>query len=206
MRFSSKGFEVHPSAALNQLTKRHVVFNINCLPSTHAIIRDEMVGICPDTDGFNQKVSELITQTCEKTRYKDLCISTLETFAGSNQDDLPGLAKRALKVTSLHGGEVHDKLIAFYNQTEDESVRQCLTDCSENYQDAIDQLEDSLAALDAKNYNDLNLWTSAAMADAELCEEGFKDRDDIKSPITEINEAFKQMCTICLDIIKELAK
>ncbi|RVW97864.1 hypothetical protein CK203_021174 [Vitis vinifera] len=70
---------------------------------------------------------------------------------------------------------------------------------------ALDRIEDSLKALESKGYNDVNTWVTAAMADAESCEEGFLDRPGHKSPLTGRSTIFNQLCSTALTITNFLS-
>ncbi|KAF8369354.1 hypothetical protein HHK36_032638 [Tetracentron sinense] len=93
----------------------------------------------------------------------------------------------------------------FLETETDPYVQQCLNDCSENYLDAIEQIDDSLAALDSKGYNDVNTWVTAAMSDAESCEQGFKDGASHVSVLHDKNAIFGQLCSNALAITNLLA-
>ncbi|KAJ9185953.1 hypothetical protein P3X46_005521 [Hevea brasiliensis] len=152
------------------------------------------------------QTSDLVTKTCDQTLYKDLCNSALASAPESEVTDVQSLAKFALKMTSLNAVEIHKRISLLFNTSSDEFIKQCLTDCSEIYTDATDQLEDSMVALDFKSYNDVNTWVTAAMTDAQSCEDGFNEKSGIVSPLSDINKKFTQLCSISLAITNLLDK
>ncbi|WKA02752.1 hypothetical protein VitviT2T_020906 [Vitis vinifera] len=157
----------------------------------------------------NQKSSlgeELIAQVCDHAIYKDLCISSLQSVPESKDADLFELTTIALKLAATNATEIKKYVQKLLNKSHsDRYTHQCLADCSENYEDALDRIEDSLKALESKGYNDVNTWVTAAMADAESCEEGFLDRPGHKSPLTGRSTIFNQLCSIALTITNFLS-
>ncbi|KAJ9159449.1 hypothetical protein P3X46_024957 [Hevea brasiliensis] len=143
------------------------------------------------------QASELITQTCDKTSYKDLCNSAL---GSANAADVHSLAKSALEATTLQGGAVTKK-IAELMMSKAADVVQKLTDCSERYNVAMDKIKFATAALEAKVFSDVNVGITTAMTETQSCEDGFKGA----SPMTADNTKFSQLCSISLSIA-ELAK
>ncbi|XP_042519296.1 pectinesterase inhibitor-like [Macadamia integrifolia] len=88
---------------------------------------------------------------------------------------------------------------------DDPNIQQCLSDCSQSYIDAIDQLIDSVASLDNKSYSDVNKALSSAMGDVLLCQEVFSD--DATNPflLRDSNNKFTQLCSNALSITNQLA-
>ncbi|XP_010046222.2 pectinesterase inhibitor-like [Eucalyptus grandis] len=144
-------------------------------------------------------VSGMITQVCDHTLNKRLCRSVLET--GGEASDLPGLARIALRAALAKASAISNRITDLARAARtDPFVRQCLADCSDDYQDAMDQIEDSLSALDSRGYDDMSAWVGAAMNDADSCEEGFKSKMGYRSPLTDMNAAFHDICTIALAV------
>ncbi|XP_021898997.1 pectinesterase inhibitor-like [Carica papaya] len=150
----------------------------------------------------NAANSKLIDQSCEKTLYKDLCKLTLRSSHESKGADLVGLTKIALKLASSNATRIHSRIDQLLASTKDRNVEQSLKECSEQYGDAIEQIEDSLAALDSEGYADVNTWVTAAMSDADTCEEAFEGQD---SPVEGLSKLFGQLCSITLTFSNLLA-
>ncbi|OVA02619.1 Pectinesterase inhibitor domain [Macleaya cordata] len=149
---------------------------------------------------------DLIVKTCSHAVYKELCVSTLRDDPDSQEADLAGLASIAIKIAMTNGSEIFNhigQLLKAANYAP--FTQQCLSDCSENYMDAVDQLEDSLAAIDAKGFNDVSTWVQAAMTDAESCEDGFKEEVGHQSLLTDRNAVFNQLCSNALALTNLLA-
>ncbi|XP_058083890.1 pectinesterase inhibitor-like [Magnolia sinica] len=149
--------------------------------------------------------TELIQNTCKQTLYNDLCVSSLTSDPASSTADLPSLAIIALKLAYASALNMEKVIEDQSKVTTDPFMQQCLSDCTENFLDAIDQVEDSISALDSKGYSDVNTWVTAAMADSESCEEEFKDQPGYQSPFTAQNEEFQKLCSNALAITNLLS-
>ncbi|KDP45920.1 hypothetical protein JCGZ_15483 [Jatropha curcas] len=148
----------------------------------------------------SHQASELLNQSCDKTLYKDFCKEALGSAPAS---DMQSLTKSALDIASLSANEVLKLIPKLLETSSDASVKQALTDCSEVYQSALDQIKKSTAAVDAKAYNDVNTWISAGMTSSETCEEGF---NGVTSPLTSVNTRFSQISSIILTFSNLSAK
>ena len=150
---------------------------------------------------------DLITRTCARTVYKELCVETIGADPDSREADLAGLASIAIKIAMTNGSVIYSHISELLKATNYQPfTQQCLNDCSEHYMDAVDQLEDSLAAIDAKGFNDVTTWVQAAMTDAESCEDGFNDEAGHPSMLTDRNTIFNQLCSNALALANLLAK
>ncbi|GMN72533.1 hypothetical protein TIFTF001_054745 [Ficus carica] len=144
--------------------------------------------------------ADLISQTCAQTRFQDLCDKTLRADPGGKSANIQGLARIALKATAANAMSIQSQIASLQKSTTDKSILEALKDCAENYDDASQQLADSLTAFDAKHYDDVNQWVSAAMTDSDSCEEGFKTGT---SKLTVQNQNFFQLCSNVLAITKQ---
>ncbi|XP_075658641.1 pectinesterase inhibitor-like [Castanea sativa] len=146
----------------------------------------------------------LIDQACGYTSYKSLCLSTLQSDnEAKSAKDLLTIAKVALKYTGAKAQEVNAEVKKLQGSAKDEGLKQALTDCAENYGDAIDQIKSSTTALGSKKYNDVKTWVSAAMNDADSCEQGFQDQS-VNSPIASLSTTFTQLSSNVLAITNHL--
>uniref|UniRef100_A0A2N9GTR2 Pectinesterase inhibitor domain-containing protein n=1 Tax=Fagus sylvatica TaxID=28930 RepID=A0A2N9GTR2_FAGSY len=163
-----------------------------------------LLTICPHQI-LAKEGSDFIVQACDHTLYKALCVKTLQSDPESHAAaNIHILAKVVLKHAASEANQILDQITKLHGQTSDQVIEQCLSDCSENYQDAIDQVEDAQLALESNGYDDLNTWITAAMSDADSCEQGFNDQPGHKSPITDLNNTFSQLCSIVLALTNQL--
>ena len=146
----------------------------------------------------------LIAQACGYTSYKPLCLSTLQSDSeAKSAKDLLTIAKVALKHAGTKAQAVNAEVKKQQGSATDEGLKQALSDCAENYGDAIDQIQSSTTALGSKKYNDVNTWVSAAMNDADSCNQGFQDQS-VKSPMSTSNTKFTQLSSNVLAITNQL--
>ncbi|XVF22178.1 hypothetical protein REPUB_Repub12eG0151400 [Reevesia pubescens] len=148
----------------------------------------------------------LIAETCQKVKNKDLFISSLEAEQASQEADLSTLALISIKVATNNGSDTSVYIKKTLDGTDFEpAVEQNFEDCSENYESAMEQLDDSLLALLSMNYKDAKTWLQAAIDDATTCENGMKQSDADKLELSSKNDIFLKLCSNALDIINILA-
>ncbi|KAK7363360.1 hypothetical protein VNO77_05500 [Canavalia gladiata] len=161
-----------------------------------------------------EKAENLVTATCKHTLHMQVCISSLKSVPGSNTSDTKGLAEIALNLSITYAAEtlsyVYElkKSSSSANGPNNIYVSHCLSDCVEEYSEAIENLQDSAQALANGEYDRVDTLVSAAMSDAETCEDGFKDMlnddNDSTSPLSERNLYFSELCSNALAITKLL--
>ena len=149
--------------------------------------------------------NNLVVETCQKVKYKDLCISSLEAEHASQDADLSALALIAVRVASNNGSDtsVYIKKILDGKNLEP-AVEQNFEDCLENYISAMQQLDDSLEALVSKNYKDVKTWLEVAITDATTCETELKQSPGNELELFNKNNIFRQLCSNALDIVNLL--
>ncbi|KAL4185477.1 hypothetical protein AMTRI_Chr10g230880 [Amborella trichopoda] len=135
----------------------------------------------------------LIEKTCKTTLYYDVCVAALNSDPSSAKADVPGLAAIALK-KSLGKATDTKNYIAGLGQDP------AISDCAENYDDAVDNLNQSVGALASRAFDDVNTWVSGAMTDADSCEDGFEGKPP--NPLGQRNEDLNKLCSITLAIVK----
>ncbi|KAE8010266.1 hypothetical protein FH972_006651 [Carpinus fangiana] len=158
-----------------------------------------LVTLLPNQILADQK---LIASACDKTLYKQLCTKTLQKDPeGRKATTSEALSKVALKHATSAATQIHDQVISLLKRSS--GNKQALKDCKENYEDALYQLGRSTTALASKRYNDVNTWVSAAMSDADSCDEGFNDVR-AKNPLGSEGTTFSHLCSIVLAITNQL--
>ncbi|MBA0821777.1 hypothetical protein Goarm_018617 [Gossypium armourianum] len=81
-------------------------------------------------------------------------------------------------------------------------ARNCLKDCSELYSLAGSSLEAGLDAFQAVDYGTANAEISAALDAPVTCEDQFKEKKGLVSPLTQENNNFRQLTAIPLAFMK----
>ncbi|XP_044483824.1 putative invertase inhibitor [Mangifera indica] len=153
------------------------------------------------TDLSRLKGIDLITKACQQTKFRTLCIAALTSdIESKSTKDLQGLAKISLKIALSNASETHHYISELVSRTKDKHTQKCLHDCSKNYKQAAQQIEDSMKALNSKGYENVKTWVSGAMSNAESCQDGFHSKNGYKCPISMMNKFFSQLCSISLSI------
>lgn len=166
---------------------------------------------------------DLVTSTCKHTLYFQVCVSSLRSVSGSNSaSDPKTLAGIALNLSTTYATKTlsyvcelrsYNNGTTTTNNNNNSYMFRCLSDCEEEYSEAIGNLQDSAEALANGEYDKVDTLVSAAMSDAETCEDGFKDNmlsDDNNndssnySSLSERNRYFSELCSNALAITKLL--
>lgn len=154
--------------------------------------------------GPNQVFADNIAQACEDAVNEQLCIKNLQADPASKSADLAGLATIAVKLAVANATSISESVKKMLTTSKDSFELKCLKDCDENYLAAIDQLQDTLAALHSKGYHDATTWIQAAMTDSETCEDCFAEKPGFKNQLTDENTNFQQLCGNALAIANVL--
>ncbi|KAK9726337.1 hypothetical protein RND81_05G207000 [Saponaria officinalis] len=184
-----------------------LMFNLIIFQHATASDFESMPPTYPDHDtlGSNNN-NPSIEKACNSALHKDSCIKTLKSQPGSGNADIKTLAFMSLNVTKTYGKTVADWVAQKVEEPElDPEIEQALTDCSDQYTDAMAQLEDSLVAFFANALNDVKTWMSTAMTNANTCEEGLKGAN-AGDVMGNKNAIFAQYCANTLAVVNELAK
>lgn len=141
---------------------------------------------------------DLVSFACNNTLYVEECLSSLRSDPLSETSDLRGLASIALNLSIAHGEETKGYIDDLKSKNGSES--RCLNDCTEEYADAVQNLEDSVHALRIRYYDKVNTLVSAAMTDSDTCEDCFGEIEEGESLLTERNQYFLKLCSNFLSI------
>lgn len=144
---------------------------------------------------------DLISKTCNQTSYSDVCMATF-LISNYTNTTIHDLAFISINATAAYAANTSAVIAAIRNGSADFS-EQCLSDCLEQYGDAVDELHESMVALGNCDYETVNVKVSAAMTNSDTCEGGFQD-EGVSSPLTERNELFFKLCSNSLAIVKLL--
>lgn len=157
--------------------------------------------------------NNLIPETCKKCVQKDpnltykFCVTSLQAAPESHcVDDLRELGKISIKLIkhNVTNTRQHIKKLLENNRL-DPFVRACLADCFSLYSDAIPTLGQALKDYKTKHYKNVNMDVSSIIDAAMTCEDGFKERNGVVSPLTKRNKNTFQLSAISLSIINMLS-
>lgn len=76
----------------------------------------------------------------------------------------------------------------------------CLQQCQETYNDALDNLQNAVSAIAARDKGTLNSMLSAVITDYETCEDGFAELPISSSPMAVADELLSKLASNCLAI------
>ncbi|XP_030543282.1 pectinesterase inhibitor-like [Rhodamnia argentea] len=154
----------------------------------------------------NASTADLVAAVCGTLNRKDLCLSSLQSVPDvGSAPDVGVLAITALKVATSNASDTSAVIQGLLNDTTlAPTVQQALSDCADHYLDAVEQLDDSVAALTARAYTDVRKWVKIAIADADGCEAGFQQLATGPNILSHRNLIFRQLCNNALGIVKLL--
>lgn len=151
------------------------------------------------------KSTNLIEHACNRSLHKDLCVNTLNSQPTSKDADLKGLASIAVALAYKNATKILDGLHSLGNNItgadQPASILQGVEECKDYYLDASEQLENTIAALSQKAYNDVNTWLKVAVTDADSCDAAFQGQ---KSEMSHKNRVFRQLVNNALTVVKVL--
>ncbi|XP_039136657.1 putative invertase inhibitor [Dioscorea cayenensis subsp. rotundata] len=146
----------------------------------------------------------LIEETCKQVPdLKDLCVQTLTSDPKSKtSNDAHGLTSVAIGLTAKEAAVAGDQITRLAEQVKahEEELLQCLADCEEEYEDAVQQLEQCRVSMDEKEYHEVVMFVEAALNDVKNCEEACKnvEEKEKKELIEEKNNKVRDMCNFAL--------
>ncbi|KAJ9679041.1 hypothetical protein PVL29_021075 [Vitis rotundifolia] len=157
---------------------------------------------------------EFIRTSCGVTMYPKLCFKTLSAYASTIQTSPMELASAALNV-SLKGAQSSSNKVLNLSKGQGLSRREAaaITDCIENMQDSVDELQQSLVAMKdlqgpdfQMKMSDIVTWVSAALTDEDTCMDGFEGhamKGELKSTIRSYIVSVAQLTSNALAIINK---
>ncbi|KAH6772867.1 hypothetical protein C2S51_011271 [Perilla frutescens var. frutescens] len=161
----------------------------------------------------------ILFQVCSA---QNLINSTCKTLAGSNPNIDYNFCRTSLQAApasqcaALQGlGMISIRLIR-YNVTDtrcsikqllrnkrwDPYTRQCLNDCFDLFSDAIPSVKEAMKSFNAKRFDDANVQITSIMDASTTCEDGFKDRTGVVSPLTKRNDDAFRLSAIALSVMR----
>ncbi|KAF8027259.1 hypothetical protein BT93_E0234 [Corymbia citriodora subsp. variegata] len=135
------------------------------------------------------------------------CVACFEAKRVSQPANIEDLTLASINLTISNATDVSScisKLLQ--NKSLGHFARDCLMTCSKLYSDAYSILRGVVDDLGSRDYDTANVDVSAAMDAAVTCEDGFKEREGLASPLTKENDMFFQMNAISLAFIEMLRR
>lgn len=185
-----------------------VISVIVILPQTQAH-NNENNTQCQELNGKNTKCqasNPFIEKACANALYKDVCIQNIFSLKLNETSDIKSIALASLKITKDYGSNVSSWLDEKLKDSKlSLDAEEALSECSENYKDALDDLMRTIGSFkstktyDDRFFNDLNTFVSGAMSAAIHCEDSMK-KFRAKDVMENKNKVFKQHCSNALAV------
>lgn len=163
---------------------------------------------------FNQIVDakNLIQQTCKNCSKGDpnisykFCITSLQSdhrsLCAKNLEELGLISIKLTRHNVTNTCDYIEELLKKKNR--DPFIKECLNDCLDVYSDAITTFREAIRDYKAKRYEECNVKLSSIIDDSTTCEDGFKQKNDVISPLTKRNKNIFQLSAIALSIVNML--
>ncbi|KAF0888095.1 hypothetical protein E2562_010803 [Oryza meyeriana var. granulata] len=148
-----------------------------------------------------------LQDACKQTApHYELCMATLSADRSAKSSDTVGLARVAILAVQKNASETATYLSSIYNDESIENktlqLQQCLEDCSERYEAAVEQLTDATVALDLGAYAEARTLVAASQAEVKLCQRGCRAVPEHRNILTLRNGEVDRLCSIALTITK----
>ncbi|XVE65226.1 hypothetical protein DITRI_Ditri07aG0164100 [Diplodiscus trichospermus] len=154
---------------------------------------------------------DIINRTCKTCSDKyavfnySFCLGSLQEIPVSHMTNLQGLAIVAMELALQNATTTLSIIKELLNkETLGPFSLACLRDCSLLYSDGVVTLVDTIGAFLTGQYGNAGAWVSAVMEGTAMCEEGFRDMQEV-SPLTEQNYSLFQLCDVALCIMNLLS-
>lgn len=149
----------------------------------------------------------LIPKACGNSTQKALCVSIFNAEPTAKNADLQGLAFIALKAAANTAAntsmQIHSLLIK--GCPDQPQLEDGLASCSDSYLDVVDQIEDSMDALVAKNIKNANTWMRAAFADVSTCDGSLQGQSaPVAKDLLKKNRVVQGLCKNAVEVVRVL--
>ncbi|KAK4414321.1 putative invertase inhibitor [Sesamum alatum] len=151
----------------------------------------------------------LINSTCKTFSKNDpnidynFCTTSLQAAPASQCATRQGLGTIAIRLIRYNVTDTrcHIKQL-LKNRKWDPYVRQCLSDCLELYSDAIPSVKAAMKNFNARRFDDANVQISSIMDASTTCEDGFKEKKGVVSPLSKRNGDTFQLSAVALSVMR----
>ncbi|KAL6850045.1 hypothetical protein ACP4OV_020672 [Aristida adscensionis] len=146
---------------------------------------------------------------CKRTGHYDLCVASLSRDPSSRaarELDAVALARLAVQATQRNASETSTYLSSL--ATDDvlgdktPQLQQCLDDCGERYEAAVEQLTDAATAMDAGEFAESEALVASSQAEVKMCQHQCHAVPGHQNILTVRNREVDRLCSIALDITR----
>ncbi|CAK9152061.1 unnamed protein product [Ilex paraguariensis] len=151
----------------------------------------------------------LIHDTCKSIAQNDpninynFCTTSLQAAPASQCAGLRGLGMISIRLIRYNVTDTRCKIKHLLQIKKlDPFVRACLDDCYELYDDAIPSIKQAMKHYNSKLFVDANMAIGSVLDAASTCEDGFKDKKGVVSPLTKRNNDTFQLSALALSAMQ----
>ncbi|KAK6121597.1 hypothetical protein DH2020_044656 [Rehmannia glutinosa] len=150
----------------------------------------------------------LINSTCKTSSHNDpnidynFCTTSLQAAPASHCATLQGLGTISIRLIRYNLTDTRcfiEQLMK--NRRWDPYSKQCLSDCFDLFSDAIPSVNQAMTYYEIKKFDDANVLVSSIMDVATTCEDGFKERRGVVSPLSKRNDDTFQLSAVALSVM-----
>ncbi|XP_023514873.1 putative invertase inhibitor [Cucurbita pepo subsp. pepo] len=157
-------------------------------------------------------VANFVEKTCKKCEKNnpnvdyEFCVSSFRSHPGSDSADLRKLGAISLHLIGNNVSNSAEYVEGLLHKKEvDPYKRARLNDCLEVYCEAVVSVEEGKKAYKEGRYDDVNIKVSSVMDAGRVCEDGFREKEGLSSPLTRWNNDTFKLTAIALSIINMLS-
>ncbi|KAI3444848.1 hypothetical protein Pfo_001513 [Paulownia fortunei] len=150
----------------------------------------------------------LINSTCKTFARNDpninynFCTTSLQAAPASQCATLQGLGMISIRLIRYNVTDTRCYIKQLLkNRKLDPYVRLYLNDCFDLFSDAIPSVKQAMRYYNTKRFNDANIQISSIMDASTTCEDGFKERTGVVSPLTKRNDDTFQLSAMALSVM-----
>ncbi|KAF8082395.1 hypothetical protein N665_0827s0002 [Sinapis alba] len=151
--------------------------------------------------------SNLITDLCKHCDDPKLCLSSIQARPESGEF---ATTTNQIEIIAISAASANASSTSAYikemlsREDLEPAIESTLEDCQKNYQDAVEQLDDSISAMLANAHADVDVWMHAAISAIESCSNDLESRAGNDVELSQRNQVFLKLCKNALVINKML--
>ncbi|XP_062188893.1 uncharacterized protein LOC133892202 [Phragmites australis] len=150
-------------------------------------------------------VADNLQDTCNKTLFPKVCISSL----AANPESRTASPRRLAELSVYVAAEVGTAVAAFANHelnaAKDDALFKCLDSCSDDIEETVAHLSALTRELTDAKFLEVKSWLSSTLGGTSTCEEACKDApiSDVKNAAVTKSFEFEKLLRVTLDLITE---
>ncbi|GAV76007.1 PMEI domain-containing protein, partial [Cephalotus follicularis] len=149
---------------------------------------------------YSKISSSVLNNICFRTQNPKFCLGVLTSTPNVNTTDLPGLAKISIGIANASASNTKSFISRLIKTTSGPKLKGRYMSCFENYDDAIDDLEQAQQYLSSSDYLGVSVAASGAMDQAGDCNDDFKQPPAAPALLIQRNQVLGNLSDIILVI------